>query len=763
MLKKVVAIRNVGKFRNCGTSGDVQFRRATLVFAPNARGKTTLCDILRSLRTGDSSYIIGRQTLGTSDAPEVEVLTEGGKCDFKSGAWTDTVGNLEVYDSRFVNDNVHAGECVGHDQRRNLYDVILGEEGRDLKNDCDASDAAGREAVREEKEKQAALQRLIPNGMALEKFLSLEKGDDFDAKLVEAKRRVALLESSSEVRRKSLLSTVALPAFPDGLAKVLESTLENVSENAEALIQSHVEKHLKSADEAWLHKGVSLMVDDGCPFCGTTLSGQELLAAYRTHFAGSYRRHKESVDAWRDKVESFVGEATFLRMQQTVEGNSRLLGEWQTYITTEEKLNLDVESVGKSCLALQEVARGAVAKKCEALLEPVDVAQELTAAEEQVAQARAAVLDYNKAVERVNAAMRAKQEESRKGGLAEAKQDLGELEATSVRVGEEATTACKELLVARTKRAAADVEKLKAKQNLEEYSESVFQRYEKRINEYLKRFGTSFRVRKTAAEFPGGKPRTTYCLAIEAHEGSWEEVKLGDLKTPNDQASFKNTLSAGDKSALALAFFFAQVEASPNLADKVVVLDDPFTSQDRARRVCTQQSIRKLTKKTRQVVVLSHDPNFLKLIWDELPAADKKTLQLTELGGVMEWDIESAVLEEYYQNFTTLWKYCEYREGRPESVVKTMRVLLEKYLRWKLPNQFDAKGWLGDYVKAIADAEEGTPLAHAKCILEELEDLKDYAKRYHHPQDDGAASGELVDADELAAYGMRALELVQKF
>ena len=416
------------------------------------------------------------------------------------------------------------------------------------------------------------------------------------------------------------------------------------------------------------------------------------------------------------------------------------------------------------CVKLpRAVYRTHAALPCEAPLEAIDIALELSAAEEAVAQARSSVMAYNSAVERVNAAMRAKQEESRKGGLTEARQDLAELAATNTRAGAEATAACQELLAARTKRAAADLEKLKAKQKLENYSESVFQRYEKRINEYLKRFGTSFRVRKTAAEFPGGKPRTTYCLAIEAHEGSWEEVRLGDLKTPNDQASFKNTLSAGDKSALALAFFFAQVEASPNLADKVVVLDDPFTSQDRGRRVCTQQSIRRLAQKTRQVVVLSHDPNFLKLIWDELPAAEKKTLQLTELGGVMEWDIESEVLEEYYQNFTTLWKYCEYRDGSPESVVKTMRVLLEKYLRWKLPNQLDAKGWLGDYVKAIADADEGSPLAQAKCILEDLEDLKDYAKRYHHPQDDGTSSGQLVDSDELATYGKRALELVQKF
>lgn len=763
MLKKVVAIRNVGKFRNCAASGDVLLRRATLIFAPNARGKTTLCDVLRSLRTGDGSYIVGRRTLGCLEPPEVEILTDDGKRDYRAGQWTGTVPHIDVYDSRFVSDNVHAGECVGHDQRRNLYDVILGEQGLTLKDACDSCDAAGRDAVREEKEKQTEVQKFIKGGMEVEKFLSLVADAELETKLEEARRRVALLEASTEVQRKNLLSPVSLPTFPEGLPAVLASTLEDVSENAETLIQEHVARRMASPDETWLNRGVGLMVGDDCPFCGTTMSARELLTAYRTHFAGSYRQHKASVEAWVAKVDGFVSEATSLRVQRTVEGNVRLLEEWKSYVTTDQKFALDVEAIMRPFFALQEVARAAIAKKRAALLERVDIAKELGAVEAQVAHAGVAVEDYNKAVERVNAAMRAKQEESRQGGLKEAKEELAELEATRVRVGQEATAACEALRNARKKKKAAELAKLQAKQQLEAYSANVFQRYEGRINEYLKKFGTSFRVRKTAAEFPGGKPRTTYCLAIEAQGGSWEEVKLGDMKTPNDQASFKNTLSAGDKSALALAFFLAQVEASPNLEDKVVVLDDPFTSQDRARMVCTQQSIRKLAKKARQVVVLSHDPRFLKLVWDELPAGDRKALQLTELGGVMEWDIESEVLEEYYMNFTTLWKYCEYREGNPADVVKTMRVLLEQYLRWKLPRQFDAKGWLGDYLKAIGEAEPGTTIAQAQCILEELEELKDYAKRYHHPQDGATTSGQLVDGDELATFGKRALELVQKF
>ena len=60
MLRKLISIRNVGRFLNYGAGGDVDFRRSNLIFAENGRGKTTLCAILRSLQTGDPAPVKGR-------------------------------------------------------------------------------------------------------------------------------------------------------------------------------------------------------------------------------------------------------------------------------------------------------------------------------------------------------------------------------------------------------------------------------------------------------------------------------------------------------------------------------------------------------------------------------------------------------------------------------------------------------------------------------------------------------------------------------
>ena len=96
MLQRISSIKNVGRFKNCVAIGDVSLRRFTLIFAENGRGKTTLCAILRSLFTNIPALIIGRRTLGTVDAQEIQFLTTGGTIWFRNGAWTAAFPNIAV-------------------------------------------------------------------------------------------------------------------------------------------------------------------------------------------------------------------------------------------------------------------------------------------------------------------------------------------------------------------------------------------------------------------------------------------------------------------------------------------------------------------------------------------------------------------------------------------------------------------------------------------------------------------------------------------
>src|SRR6266404_3153260 len=106
MLQRVISIKNVGRFKSCAALGDVTFRRFTLIFAENGRGKTTLCAILRSLFTNTPALVIGRATLGSPDPPEIQLLTGAGNVGFRNGTWNAAYPDIAVFDGTYVSENV---------------------------------------------------------------------------------------------------------------------------------------------------------------------------------------------------------------------------------------------------------------------------------------------------------------------------------------------------------------------------------------------------------------------------------------------------------------------------------------------------------------------------------------------------------------------------------------------------------------------------------------------------------------------------------
>ena len=132
--------------------------------------------------------------------------------------------------------------------------------------------------------------------------------------------------------------------------------------------------------------------------------------------------------------------------------------------------------------------------------------------------------------------------------------------------------------------------------------------------------------------------------------------------------SFRNTLSSGDKSTLALsAFFLAELEHDSNKAGRIVVFDDPLNSQDAFRKDHTVQKIRKSGSECLQVIVLSHDQSFLKRLYDRLreQSVEHKCLHLTRVGQsntlMTEWDIEEATQAQQRADIYALRDTCSRR------------------------------------------------------------------------------------------------------
>jgi hypothetical protein len=59
MIRKIISIKNVGRFENCAWRGGAQFESMGLIYAENGRGKSTFCDVLRSLQTAAATSYWG--------------------------------------------------------------------------------------------------------------------------------------------------------------------------------------------------------------------------------------------------------------------------------------------------------------------------------------------------------------------------------------------------------------------------------------------------------------------------------------------------------------------------------------------------------------------------------------------------------------------------------------------------------------------------------------------------------------------------------
>jgi wobble nucleotide-excising tRNase len=172
--------------------------------------------------------------------------------------------------------------------------------------------------------------------------------------------------------------------------------------------------------------------------------------------------------------------------------------------------------------------------------------------------------------------------------------------------------------------------KRNTRKDLDALSEKVLAKYESGINTFLKRFGVEFQIAETAASFVGGKPSTSYKLSIDN-----VAISLGDSKTADSVASFRNTLSDGDKNSLAFAFFVACLSEDPNLSTKIIVCDDPISSLDRQRKTQTAQELLRLAQTAEQMIVLSHDPGFLRLMWEKFDHTQTKTLEIGREGSAL--------------------------------------------------------------------------------------------------------------------------------
>jgi len=193
---------------------------------------------------------------------------------------------------------------------------------------------------------------------------------------------------------------------------------------------------------------------------------------------------------------------------------------------------------------------------------------------------------------------------------------------------------------------------------------------------------------------------------------------------------------------------------------KVVVIDDPFSSLDGFRRNHTVYQLYRCGERCAQMIVLSHEPSFLKLLCDRCPNGDVKCLQLVRIGEdnttIANWDIEKAVQARYRANLDALSAFFSLGEGEPRDVIQKLRPVLESFCRNLYPAQFTEQDMMGIIVGKIRAVGVSHPFS---TIVDDLDEVNIYCRRYHHGEGQ-QPDLEAIDNTELFAYVQRTLKIV---
>ena len=755
MLKKLVTIKNVGRFKGFNASGDVELKRHSLLFAENGRGKTTICTILRSLQSGIGAHVIGRTTLGSIDAPEIRILSDDSTLIFSKGTWNNTLPDIAIFDSTFVSENVFSGNLVSIGHKRNLYRVIVGRDGVALAKAIESLDDASRAKAAEIREKAAQIQAHV-RGMSLGTFLSLEKDPEVDEKLRARVSELDAFRQAEPIRTRPALSALRMPALPVGIAELLGRTVEGIAKNAETQVTAQIEAHaMHNRGQAWLSEGIGYVRNNRCPFCNQVLAtATDLISAYRAFFSQGYSELRGAIAAMRTSLDDALGDRQIASLERTMEQNVGGVEFWSRFCEIVAPVPLD--GAGDRLRALRNAAASLLNRKAAAPLEAVAFDDAFTDAAAQCAMLTAAATTYNGAVTAANAIIAAKRAETGAADIRTIEATLASLRLKKKRYEPKVKAACEDYQTAVMEKAKIEEQKTAVKDKLAKYTKTVLGKYERTINRLLSDFHAGFSITKTKHGYPGGIASSSYQILINS-----TPVELGDDRTPLDQPSFRNTLSSGDRSTLALAFFLAQLEHDPDKASKIVVFDDPFNSQDSFRKDHTVRKIRDCGEMCAQVIVFSHELHFLKRIWDRLhkKPAERKCLELKRIGlyntAIVEWDIEAATQSAYKADRQTLTDFYHDGIGEPRDVVQKIRPILETYTKVLAGDtvvEVDTLGVIVGKIRTVGLTHQLYPLCDG------LEDLNIYTSRYHHGENPQAATEPIVDG-ELHGYVGRTLEM----
>lgn len=638
MIKQIKSINNIGSFREFPNGGAIQFEKLTFIYGLNTRGKSTLTDILTSLKENEPSLIVSRKsipTIAANQSVRISVKPLGStnqvNCIFSNTAWSQVHSNndLHIFGSDFIHKNLFTGLSIERQNKENFTRFILGQQGVQL-----ASQIA--EDKRILRQKKGNVTNLLPPYLRERQeqdyapFLSTDPNsidiEDTRQHLSQLEQRLRQ-EQQRLLRPTEILSIEDVSLFNAIIPNVqelvnqtndlLDRSFNEISSAAISKLQSHFQNNFEMTENAeqWIKEGLDTRKSDSinCSFCGQSLeTAADLINAYNSYFNEAYRSYISDISntieslrrQWRvlnfNSLNALTSkQALFLQYAQLIntEAFTALVTRLNHLIELTNETSLNWESSEFSQQVNQ--AFDNKERKPHEIVQAIDFSSFLL----NLGNYQRNLSEISETIDRTREAIRLFKEPYR--DLTQLRTRISELQ-TEIETKKRAIARVEQNDACITyQREQQEITVIEGRitaneQALSENQNQYLDRFYTRIDFHFKQFGSENFTLERGTENRGHQP--VYFLKVK-----FKGVEIND-------SNITKVFSESDKRALALSLFWAKMYflAPEQKQNAIIVLDDPVTSFDDNRILKSITRIKDTLREMRQVIVLTHYSHFIR-------------------------------------------------------------------------------------------------------------------------------------------------------
>jgi wobble nucleotide-excising tRNase len=771
MLENLNVIAEI-KQLNHRSQMDNGFTKLSLIYGLNGDGKSTLSKFFQLISDKDTSSINSMKSLESDNSKKPNFVLRF------SDSKTITPNNINsidhdflVFNQHFIDSNVHSSSKIESSNLQNYYNLCLGSFSVEKQNKIDDLKLENTTLTKEKTELETKLAQRFQMLTVLE-ITKLKPIKDADKRIAELESKLDDVKAIDVIKKLTKPNKLSV-SFPELGFDYLNVSVEKISRDATEEIKKHLSSNHKKENKKWVKDGVALVTENQtCPFCAQSLNESPIYIHYK-HFLDE--TYQVAVNAFTiSNTTTITGLDTIYTalssVKREVDTANQCIESWKDRVPL-NSLALELAYLSDLETHIKHFKEETESMETDIFIE-TDLVETCQAITKVLSDAESDIRIFNKSIQSCLDDI-----QSYISTLESTTEtDINTNIATLKNAIESSKADVKQWIKDRTDRGYKVTLNNKTvktlREEIENDQEGKILTLSKDINEILQKFGSHVRLIYLEKDYKARKGNDRFKFDVK-----FIEIELSASNATDSEKVIGDLLSTGDKNVLALAFFFAKIRSGVS-ANSIIVFDDPMSSLDRHRRHQTKALITKIAKNN-QVLVMSHDPFFLKELHDyqnnNAIASYFRFKSSIQISGTSHYrqssliniaNLSEETTDPYEQCYKSLFDYC--CAPSDDSAIKLdsirrIRTILEAKIYMSDPNTFLPNEYLGTLIgKMRHRKDDQNDIFYVdEEVFDNIEDLNEYTGRYHHADGVRTVSAP-IDMIELRTNVQKTLECVTR-